>query len=118
MELSFLQHVIKVPSAIIIVAQFGELEILGVLVASAHGSFGPGAVPWGSNWSVEAPALKHPLAQGPCAACGRNCFLGVCYGYSWLHCVPGASQEQLIFYRAGSGLCLAGSQLLIDSLSR
>ena len=43
--MSFLQHIIKTPEAIVIVAQFGELEILGALLASAYGSFGPGAVP-------------------------------------------------------------------------
>lgn len=76
--MSFLQHVIKIPEAVIIVAQFGELEILGVLLASTWGSFGPGAVPQSSDRPAASLALKFPLAPGRCAACGRDFLLGGC----------------------------------------
>lgn len=109
--MSFFQHVIKIPEAVIIIAQFGELEILGALLASTIHS---GAVPWGSKRSMEALALKHPLGY---TASSGNCFLRGCHGYRQLHCVAGASQEQLVFHRASSGLYLARNQLLIDSLS-
>lgn len=87
--MSFLQHVIKIPEAIIITAQFGELEILGALLASTVHSSG---MLWGSKQSVEALALKHPLG---CTATSGNCFLRGCHGYRQLHCVAGASENAM-----------------------